>query len=80
MAQININATPEFTRELREYMKARGFTEKSAAIRAAVHEAFERIGAGRRPMKFTDWIGLASSAPQNPEARFRGEDDLWEKP
>jgi Arc/MetJ-type ribon-helix-helix transcriptional regulator len=80
MAQININATPEFTRELREYMKARGFNEKSAAIRAAVHEALERIGAGRRPMKFSDWIGLAQQAAQNPAPRFRDEDALWEKP
>jgi len=78
MAQINLNVTPEFAQDLRRYMRARGFTEKSAAIRAAVREALERTGGARRPVAFSAWVGLARQTPLNPRPWFRDEDALWE--
>jgi hypothetical protein len=78
MAQININVTAEFEQDLKKYMKVRGISEKSGAIRAAIHEAAERVGASSQPVSFSSWIGLATRAPMNPSPRFGNEDALWE--
>lgn len=79
MGQLNINLTPEFERELTEYMKRAKITQKSEAVRKAVHEATEKLKAERRETDFSLWLGLALKAPLNPHPRFKTHDDLWEK-
>jgi Arc/MetJ-type ribon-helix-helix transcriptional regulator len=76
VAQINLNLTPEFDRNLRRYMRARGFKTKSEAIRAAVREALgiaERVAS---PAELDEWVGLAQGGRKRP--RFGSEDELWE--
>lgn len=76
MAQMNLHITPEFERALRRFMRVRGLTNKSEAIRAAVREAAERDGrAGRAD--FRSWVGAGCAAPLNPRPRFTSDDDLW---
>jgi hypothetical protein len=76
MKQLNLNVTPEFERDLRRFMKRKGITRKSDAIRRALHEAAAPIRAGA-DFDFHSWIGLALKAPLNPKPRFKSEDDLW---
>ncbi len=75
MKQLNLNVTPEFDRDLRQYMRQRRVVNKSAAIRLALREAVSR-GAGG-DFDFRSWLGLALKAPLNPRPRFRNEDELW---
>jgi len=76
MAQLNLNVTPEFERDLREYMKRRGFTRKSDALRRALREAVAReSGAGEED--YRRWLGLGVRAPLRRKRRYLSEDDLW---
>lgn len=77
MAQINLHAKPEFERDLARFMRLRGIETKSEAIRVAVRESLERASRQRPPVDFKEWLGAALEAPQNPEPRFRSDDDLW---
>jgi hypothetical protein len=76
MRQLNLNVTPEFERDLRQYMKKRGIERKSDAIRQAVREALERT-AGFQDYDFRSWLGLGLKAPLRRKPRFKSEDDLW---
>lgn len=62
MAQLNLNTTPEFDRELEALMKKRGIKTKAEAIRLAVHEV---SGAKNPPPKrdFSGLIGLVDRVP-----------------
>lgn len=77
MAQLNINVTPSFERALTRLMRIRRLKTKSEAVRIAVEEALaassRRVGAA----DFTAWIGLGTSAPQNPTPRFPDHASLW---
>lgn len=75
MGQLSIKVTPEFERELRQYMKQKGLKRKSDAVRQAVHEAVGRKGKGE--YDFSKWLGAGLKAPLNPNPRFKTEDDLW---
>lgn len=75
MGQLNINLTPEFERDLKSYMKKKGLSQKSEAIRQAVKEALAL--KGEKKIDFSSWIGLALKYPQNPNPRFKTDDDLW---
>lgn len=79
MSQININVTPEFEKNLKEYMKRKGIRQKSEAIRSAVSEAAEKIKEQKKPYDFSKLLGAALKAPLEPNPRFTNEDDLWEK-
>jgi hypothetical protein len=79
MAQMNVNVTEQFARDLKAFMKARGLKQKSAALRVAMREAVERMGRPGRTPSFTVWVGLGNQAPKNRSRRFRNEDELWEK-
>ncbi len=46
-------------------------------IRAAVQESLERERRRREVPDFSQWVGLATKAPENPTPRFRSDDDLW---
>jgi len=76
MKQFNVNVTPEFEKDLRQVMKTGGFKTKSEAVRQAVRDAAERA----RPTKkydFRSLIGVALRGKENPNPRFKTEDDLW---
>ncbi len=77
MSQINIHLTTEFEQALAEFMRLRQIKTKSDAIRAAVQEAVERERHRREVPDFSQWVGLATKAPENPTPRFRSDDDLW---
>jgi hypothetical protein len=76
MRQLNLNVTEEFERDLRRYMRQKGLTKQSEAIRLALREAVAKASAASHS-DFRSWLGLGLKAPLNPKARFRGEDDLW---
>lgn len=76
MAQLNLHLTPEFERALKRFMRLRGLTSKSEAVRTAVREAAVR-DARKGHADFRTWIGAARAAPVNPHPRFSSDDDLW---
>ncbi len=76
VAQINLNVTPDFERNLRRYMRARGLRTKSEAIREAVREALGLIERRAAPGELDGWLGLAEGGRRRP--RFISEDQLWE--
>ena len=76
MRQLNLNVTEEFERDLRRFMRQKGITKQSEAIRQAVREAVAKAGAASHS-DYRSWLGLGLKAPLNPKPRFRGEDDLW---
>lgn len=77
MAQININMTPSFAKDLKRYMKNKGMNNKSEAIRTAIHEAAERAEASLKGDDYRSWLGLALKVPPASKPRFQSEDDLW---
>lgn len=79
MSQININVTPEFEKNLKEYMKHRGITQKSEAIRKAVGETVEKIKEQKKPYDFSRLLGCGLKGPLNPNPKFKSDDELWEK-
>lgn len=76
MRQLNLNVTEEFERDLRRFMRQKGITKQSEAIRQAVREAVAKADAASRS-DYRSWLGLGLKAPLNPKPRFRSEDDLW---
>lgn len=76
MRQLNLNVTEEFERDLRRFMRQKGITKQSEAIRQAVHEAAAKGSVASRS-DYRSWLGLGLKAPLNPKPRFRSEDDLW---
>jgi len=76
MRQLNINVTPEFERNLRQYMKRKNLTRQSDAIREAVREALGRKSSVTE-YEFRAWLGMGLRAPLRRRPRFRSEDDLW---
>lgn len=79
MGQLNINLTPQFEKELQEYMKRAKITQKSEAVRRAVHDAAEQLKSEKREVDFSSWLGMGLKAPPNPNPRFKTHDELWEK-
>ena len=76
MRQLNLNVTEQFERDLRRFMRQKGITKQSEAIRQAVREAAAKTSITSHA-DFRSWLGLGLKAPLNPKPRFRGEDDLW---
>ena len=76
MKQLNLNVTPQFERDLRQYMKRQGILKKSDALRLAMREAAAR-GDGHADYDYRSWLGLGLKSPLNPKPRFKSEDDLW---
>jgi Arc/MetJ-type ribon-helix-helix transcriptional regulator len=76
MKQLNLNVTPEFERDLRQYMERRKIARKSDAIRAALREAVTQ-GSDVQEYDYRAWLGMGLKAPLNQRRRFRREDDLW---
>lgn len=76
MRQLNLNVTDEFECDLRRFMRQKGITKQSEAIRQAVREAVAKAGAVSHT-DYRSWLGLGLKTPLNPKPRFRSEDDLW---
>ena len=76
MKQLNVNVTPEFERDLRQFMRQRQLSRKTDAIRLAMREAVSR-GKGSAEQEFRSWLGLGLKAPLHNKPRFRSEDELW---
>jgi len=76
MRQLNINVTEEFERDLRRYMRQKGITKQSEAIRQALREIVAKASSASNS-DFRSWLGLGLKAPLNPKPRFRSEDELW---
>ena len=76
MRQLNLNVTEEFERDLRRFMRQKGITKQSEAIRQAVREAAAK-GDAASSADYRSWLGLGLKSPLNPKPRFRSEDDLW---
>lgn len=79
MSQLNMQTTPKFESDLAKLMKARGIKTKSEAIRIAVEEALVASRRERTAADFSAWRALGRAAPDNPQARFRSDDDLWDE-
>jgi Arc/MetJ-type ribon-helix-helix transcriptional regulator len=76
MKQFNVVMTPEFDRDLKSVMKSRRLPNKSAALRAAVHEMAAR-DALRSEFSFRQLLGAGLKAPLSRKKRYLTEDDLW---
>jgi len=76
MKQLNVNVTPEFERDLRQFMRQRQLSRKTDAIRLAMREAVSR-GKGSEEEDFRAWLGLGLKVPLRKNPRFRSEDELW---
>ncbi len=76
MAQLNLNLTPQFKKDLEKYMKHRGFKTKSEALRSALHEIVLMISTSKKS-DFSSWLGAGLKAETRQNRRFKSEDDLW---
>jgi len=76
MAQLNLNVTREFERDLKLIMEKRKLKRKSDALRQLVHDEADKL---RRKQKFNfeSLMGIALKYPANPNPKFKDEDDLW---
>ena len=79
MAQLNINVTPQFERDLVRFMRLRGLRTKSEAIRLAIREGVERVLGQEREVDFAGWIGVAEGKLRGHRPRFKDDDDLWSR-
>lgn len=77
MHQFNINIGPEFERDLKTYMKLKGFKHKAEAIRRALHEAVVSLTAGAAKEDFRSWLGYGLKVLPRDNPRFKHEDELW---
>lgn len=76
MAQLNLNITPEFKKNLEKYMRKRGITTKSEAIRMALHELVTMMSVSKKS-DFDSWLGAGLKAELKSSRKFKSEDDLW---
>jgi len=77
MAQFNIHLTPDFEKNLRSYMKKKGISRKSEALRQALAEATSLLKKREGLTDFGNWLGIGLQAPLNPKPPFKNEDELW---
>ena len=71
---IRIEVTPELEAQLSRVMEMGDYASPDEAIRALVgHAAAPRPG----DLAWEDAVGWANRFPEDPEARFKTEDDLW---
>jgi hypothetical protein len=77
MAQLNINVTDDFEKNIKDFMRIRGISSKAEAIRIAIREGLDRSIQQARVTDFSKWIGLGCEAPENPNPRFASDDELW---
>ena len=75
MKQLNLNVTPDFERDLQQYMKKKEIPTKSEAIRQALREVGAH-GTGS-DYDFRSWLGMGLKTPLRKKRRFRSEDELW---
>ena len=76
MAQLNLNLTPQFEKDLEKYMKHRGIKTKSDALRSALHEIVTLIATSKKS-DFSSWLGAGLKAEPRRDRKFKSEDDIW---
>lgn len=76
LSQVSVELDPELEQALAEYMKLRHIDTEAEALRAALVEVVEKERPRNGP-DFSRWLGMGLRAPQNPEPRFRSDNDLW---
>ena len=76
MKQIHLKITEDFERDLRRFMRQKGITKQSEAIRQAVREGGVKAAIASHS-DFRSWLGLGLKAPLNPKPRFCSDDDFW---
>ncbi len=79
MSQLNLNLTPQFEKDLLKYMKEKGVSTKSEAIRVAIKEALEFHCNATKKSDLRELLGIGLRAPINIHPQFSSEDELWEK-
>ena len=77
MAQLNINITPEFEKDLNKLMKSKQLKTKAETIRIAVKECLDQTMQKKNLVDFNTWIGKGNKKPTNKNPKFKSEDDLW---
>lgn len=74
--------TKEFESDLLRFMELREIKTKSEAIRVAVEEGLKREleqnERVRKMKRFLDWIKTVDKGPENPNPRFKTDDDVFE--
>lgn len=73
MSRFRLNLTPEFERDLAEFMQQRNIASKAEAIRTAVRECLQAREI--KPADFKKALGSVKQTVKNP--RFKTDDDLW---
>jgi hypothetical protein len=76
MAQLNLNLTPEFKKDLEKYMKHKSLRTKSDAIRMALREVVALLTSTKKT-DYSAWLGAGLKAQTRNELQFKSEDDLW---
>jgi hypothetical protein len=76
MKQFNLNVDKEFERDLKLLMKHKRVKRKSDALRQLVHDEAEKIRKAAK-FDFSSFLGIALKYPENPNPKFKTEDDLW---
>lgn len=76
MAQLNLNLTPQFNKDLEKYMKHKGISTKSEALRMALREIVELISTSKKS-DFSSWLGAGLKAEARTDRKFKTEDDIW---
>lgn len=79
MAQLNLQLTKEFLKDLRSFMQLSGIQTKSEAIRVAVKKALYELLAQEKKSDFRSWLGMGLKAPLKDKRKFVDEDSLWER-
>jgi metal-responsive CopG/Arc/MetJ family transcriptional regulator len=77
MGQINLRVTEEFEQTLARFMRVRGIRSKSEAIRAAIREGLQAATDRKGHVHFRAWLGAAAGPGENPNPRFKSDDELW---
>jgi hypothetical protein len=79
MSDLTITITSDVRASLEAFMRTRGLGSASEAIQVAVQEGLEKVPNRQSSTDFRTLIGLAGGVPENPNPRFKSDDDLWEK-
>lgn len=77
MAQLNLNMTPEFEKDLNKLMKNRRFKTKAETIRTAIKECLDRSNQKKHAINFESWIGMGNKKPVSKNPKLTSDDDLW---
>lgn len=79
MNPLNVPMNEALEHDLRQFMRMRDIKTESEAVRIAIKEGLESAYKKKKPFDFGKLLGKANAFPQNPNPRFKSDDDLWRK-